>query len=68
MPLLREFVDSYREVVAETRVRCVLGGDGYDREMMAGRLVRLRRRVRLVGLDINRVRGVGYALEPASPF
>ncbi len=67
-PLLRVFVDSYREVVCEDRVRRVLGVDGSDREVLAGRLVRLRRRVRLAGLDINRVRGVGYALEPLSPF
>jgi hypothetical protein len=67
-PLLREFVDLYREVVPEARVRTVLGVDGCDQKVVAGRLVRLRRRVRLVGLDINRVRGVGYALEPALPF
>jgi DNA-binding response OmpR family regulator len=66
--LLREFVDRYREVVTEARVRCVLGVDGCDRDVVVSRLVRLRRRVRLVGLDINRVRGIGYALEPSTPF
>jgi DNA-binding response OmpR family regulator len=68
VPLLREFVNAYREVVPECRMREVLGVvDGDGREPLAGRLVRLRRRVRLVGLEIIRVRTVGYALEPVPP-
>jgi len=65
VPLLREFVDAFREVVPEDRVRRVLGISADDsHEPLAGRLIRLRRRVRLVGLQITRVRTVGYALEP----
>jgi DNA-binding response OmpR family regulator len=64
VPLLREFVNAFREVVSESRVRDVLGVVGDQCEPLAGRLVRLRRRVRLVGLEIVRVRTVGYALEP----
>jgi DNA-binding response OmpR family regulator len=65
--LLRELVDAYREVVPEARMRRIVGASADDdRESLAGRLVRLRRRVRVVGLEITRVRSVGYALEPAS--
>jgi DNA-binding response OmpR family regulator len=66
---LRELVNAYREVVPEERLRCLLGmADDGRCESLAARLVRLRRRVRAVGLNITRVRNVGYALQPLTPI
>ena len=60
------FVAMYREIVPFADVRTAFGLAELDAaELLTSRLVRLRRAVRTVGLDITRVRGVGLALEPA---
>ena len=63
--VVRMLVDEYREIVPLDEVRAALGLEKGDREeLLASRVVRLRRVVRVLGLDVTRVRGVGFALEP----
>jgi hypothetical protein len=63
--VLRILLDEYREIVPIIEVREAFGlADDDPEELLASRVVRLRRVVRALGLDITRVRGVGFALEP----
>ena len=63
--VLRMLLDAYREIVPTKQVRAALGLSPEDgEELLASRLVRVRRTVRALGLDITKVRGVGYAMEP----
>ena len=63
--VLRILLEEYREIVPLIEVRAALGLEEDDPEdLLASRMVRLRRVVRALGLDVTRVRGVGFALEP----
>jgi hypothetical protein len=64
--IVRAFLDRYREVLRAREV-CMAFGATIDegRASIARRMMRLRRRLRVVGLEITLVRGVGYTLEPA---
>jgi len=63
--VVRMLLDEYREIVPISEVRAAFGLDEDDPdELLASRVVRLRRVVRALGLDVTRVRGVGFALEP----
>ena len=66
LPIVCELLAVYREVLSIDEVRAALGveiDDSYD--AFASRLLRLRRKVGTVGLQITRVGHVGYSLEPA---
>jgi DNA-binding response OmpR family regulator len=63
--VLTALLAAYREIVPRADIRGALGMSSTDTdELLASRLVRVRRQVRGVGLDIKRVGRVGYALEP----
>jgi hypothetical protein len=65
LPIVRELLAVYRDVLSIAEVRAALGvepDDSYD--VFASRLLRLRRKVQAVGLQITRAGHVGYSLEP----
>ena len=62
--LLTQLLAVYREILPRSEVLAALCVPPDDDELLASRLVRVRRQVRAVGLDITRVGRVGYALEP----
>jgi len=63
--VVRMLLDEYREIVPIAEVRTAFGlADDATEELLASRVVRLRRVMRGLGLDVTRVRGVGFALEP----
>jgi hypothetical protein len=66
VPLLRALADLYREVLPDRSVWSAMGlSEDDSHDTFASQLMRLRRRLHTAGLDVVRVRGVGYALEPA---
>ena len=65
--LVTQLLTVYREILPRSEVRAALCVAPGDDELLASRLVRVRRHVREVGLDIKRVGRVGYALEPIRP-
>jgi len=65
--LVTQLLTVYREILPRAEVRAALCVAPGDDELLASRLVRVRRHVRAVGLDIKRVGRVGYALEPIRP-
>jgi DNA-binding response OmpR family regulator len=65
--IMRVFLDRYREVVPAREVCMAFGAtEDEGRPAIASRIMRLRRRLRVVGLEITLVRGLGYTLEPES--
>jgi DNA-binding response OmpR family regulator len=63
--IVQAFLDRYRDVVTAREVCTAFGATPDEgRATIASRIMRLRRRVRLVGLEITLVQGVGYALQP----
>jgi hypothetical protein len=61
---LRPFVNRYREVVPAPEVCKAFGAAEEGQATIASRIMRLRRRLLVVGLQLLVVRGVGYTLEP----
>jgi DNA-binding winged helix-turn-helix (wHTH) protein len=63
--VLRALLSAYREILPRAEVRAALGVSRNEGDnLLASRLVRVRRQVRAVGLEIRSVGRVGYALEP----
>ncbi len=66
VPVIEMLLARYRDVVPDVYVCAVFGVTETRSEVLTNRLVRLRRRVRSVGLDIVRVPRLGYSLAPSS--
>ena len=65
---LRALVDRFRDIVPVESMRCAFQLPPVEAdEALSSRVVRLRRAIGPAGLEIRRVRGVGFTLEPARP-